>query len=411
MRVLLFRASLWTSLFLAGLVVFLGGCQTNPVPSGSKKEIRTTLLEYRQAVNQRSVERLSALLGGDIRIGGMTDELSRAGLKAGLAWMPSRVVDLQILSMSQKPGGPEAKAALYMRDSVVVLRFGFDEKLRIRTIDSVPMGNEPSTKVSSTFTSAFKENSGLLFVRATANGRTGYFLLDTGSSNLLLNKKYFSPDPKKEMPGIIATVRGLQPFLGRASLRSFEWGNLRVANVRGQLHDFTVMETPAISPLLGAIGEEQLKNCAVRFDWKNKTVGVRQVGRREAPASVAPRAVIPFTYFLHTPSFPVRIGDRTCAMIFDSGAQINLLPKLDGLESHFRRVDAVTRISDGAKIGNETALLGLIDEISIGSLRCTNQPFAIYEVPYLAGHGILGSPLLQTHPLEVNFPEKTISIW
>ena len=95
----------------------------------------------------------------------------------------------------------------------------------------------------------------------------------------------------------------------------------------------------------------------------------------------------------------------------NSGAQINLVPNLNGIESHFRRVESGTKISDGGEYGRQTALLGFIDATSIGGIRYQHFPFAVFEVPYLSGQGIIGSPLVQKSRLEINFPKKSITIW
>lgn len=394
-------------LFLAGTLFFLGGCQT--IPSAGRREIRSVLAEYREALNSHSAEKLGLLLAEQVAVDGMTDELSRAGLAAGMFWPPSRITEIQILSLSRKADGPEAVTALYISKGVLLMKIGFDEKFRIRTIDPEPLWKTTSPKAPQAFSSTFTENRGLLFVRARLNDRDGFFLLDTGSSDFLLNKKYFSPDSVKEMPGVTATVHGIKPHLGRAAIHSFQWEKLHLKDLRGQLHDFSFMETPAISPLLGAIGFEQLKKCAVIFDWEHRKVLVRPAGDKGPPSK--PKTVIPFTFFQHTPAFPVRVGDKTIPMIFDSGAQINLLPGLDGLENHFRGIPAVTKISDGGLLGKETARLGIVDEIQLGSIRFQDLPFAVFDVPYLSGHGILGSPLIETGPLEINFVQKTLSIW
>jgi len=401
------RCLLPVSLFLAGTLFFLGGCQT--IPSASKREIRSVLADYREALNSHSAEKLALLLAEQITVDGMTDELSRAGLASGMFWPPSRITGLQILSLSCKAGGTEAITALSISKGVLLMRIGFDEKFRIRTIDPVPLWKTAAPKAPPAFSSTFTGSRGLLFVRARLNDRDGFFLLDTGSSDFLLNKKYFSPDSVKEMPGVTATVHGIKPHLGRAAIHSFQWEKLRLKDLRGQLHDFSFMETPAVSPLLGAIGFEQLKKCAVLFDWEHRKILVRPAGEK-GPAA-RPQTVIPFTFFQHVPAFPVRIGNRNLPMIFDSGAQINLLPRLEGLENHFREIPAVTRISDGGLLGKETARLGVVDEIQLGAMRFQDLPFAVFDVPYLSGHGILGSPLLEAGPVEINFVQKTLSVW
>lgn len=402
-----------SAVLLGVVLLFLSGCQSIPTAPSRKREIHAILARYQEALNQRSVEKICGLLAETVSIDGLTDELSRAGLKAGMHWPPSAITNFQVLSTSKTAGLTSVKAAFYFSKSVLMMRFGLDEDLRIRTIDPVPLWKVPQAKAARPFLASFTESNGLMFVQARVNRRTGFFLVDTGSSGLLLNNKYFQAERRNGLPGFTSTVRGMKPENGSATVRSFEWGELRAGEVRGQLHDFSVMETPAVTPLLGAIGYEQLKACAIRFDWKSRRIAVRSGTDRTPPEGVGgkPAATFGFTQFLHAPAFSTVIGNSTCRMIFDSGAQINLLPNLDGIESQFRKAEAVTRISDGGPIGSETALLGIVDVMELGGITFKNLPFAVFEVPYLAGHGILGSPIIQRRIVEINFPRKTISIW
>lgn len=399
------------ALLLTGLLIFQSGCQSISLELSRRRTIRQALFRYQEALNQRSAEKLSSLLGDKVQVEGLTDELSRAGLKAGMYWPPSPISNFRIESITRSAVGTDVQVAFYFSNSMLLMRIGFDESLRIRTLDPVPLGKPPEAKVSKAFSSTFVENQGLLFVRARINDRSGFLLVDTGSSGLLLNKKFFLPDFQNAMPGVTSTVQGIKPQLGASALNSFQWGELRAKGIRGQLHDFSAMETPAISPLLGAVGHEQLKNCAVVFDWRNRRIDVRPAGDEKAPPPPAPKAVIAFTYFLHVPAFPVKIGNTTCRMVFDSGAQINMIPNLHGLGDHFQKVDATTKISDGGQIGQETSLMGLIDEMRIGGALYRDFPCVVFEVPFLDGQGIIGSPLIQKGRMEINFPKRTISVW
>ncbi|MFZ4775169.1 MAG: aspartyl protease family protein [Terrimicrobiaceae bacterium] len=402
-------------LFLTALALVQSGCQSLPVPSAEKSTIRGVLRAYREALNNRSVEGLFAIMSDRIQIDGMTDELSRAGLKAGMHWPPSRITDIQIYSMTRQPGGTRAKVAFSLSGAALFMQIGFDEQQRIRTIDPLVVWENPGARISKAFSSPFKESNGLMFVRAKVNGQNGFFLLDTGSSGLLLNTRYFSSDFPKELPGLVTTVHGIKPHLGRAGVRDFQWGEIQANGIRGQLHDFSNMENSSISPLLGAIGYEQLKNCAVFFDWKNRSVEVRPSGKGPARSAGKtlrpPQAVVGFTYFLHAPAFAVKIGGKSIPMLFDSGAQINLIPSLNGVEKNFHELESQTRISDGGQIGKESAQLGVIDETLIGGIRYQSLPFAVYGVPYLSGQGIIGNPILEKGAVELDFVKKTISIW
>ncbi len=401
------------AILLSILLVFQSGCQSVFVAPSRKREIHTLIARYQEAVNRKSEEKLSALLAETIRIDGMTDELSRAGLKAGMHWPSSPFTNFQVLSLSKEDGLFSVKVAFYFQRSVLLMRFGIDDRLKITTLDAIPLWKVPETRITKPFTVSFTERQGLPFVQASVNGRTGFFLLDTGSSGLLLNTKYFQAEKESGLPGFTSTVHGIQTSGRSKTAKSFQWGQLRIGEIRGQLHDFSALESPPITPLLGAIGHEQLKTSAVRFDWRNKQIAVRPGNTRTMPSENrgGPATVIGFTPFLHAPAFPVKIGNSTRKMLFDSGAQINLLPNLDGLDGHFRKSEDVTRISDGGTISKETVWLGQVDEVQVGGLPFNDLPFAVFAVPYLDGHGILGTPLLQRCLVEINFPRKTISIW
>jgi len=396
------------AILLAAALGGLAGCQTTA--PALRREIRTTLRTYHQALNNRSFDQLEPLLADEIHVEGMTDELSRAGLKSGMQWPESWIREVQILKISGRSGEAEADIALYVRGGVMMLRVGFDARGKIRSIEETPLWKPAATVVKATFRTPFTKCNGLMFVQGSVNGRTGYLLLDTGSSDLLLNRKYFSKDRSAGgMQGMMSTVHGLSPRPARSFVHELKWGGLVARGIRGQLHEFSQMEKPEISPLLGAIGFEQLRDFSVSVDWKWGMAGVARSGKDAEDST--PGAIIPFSYFLHTPVLYATIGQKTFPMILDTGAQVNLLPKSDALGKHFQRLNVLTKISDGEKTGKAASPIGIVDEMRVGGILFRDMPFAIFDVPYLKGNGILGSPLFQDRRVKIDFPKKTVSIW
>jgi len=166
------------------------------------------------------------------------------------------------------------------------------------------------------------------------------------------------------------------------------------------------MESPAISPLLGAIGFEQLRNSAIMFDWKEGSISLAPKSQRRSPA-----ASIRFDYYLHAPVLPARIGGKFHRMVFDSGAAVNTLPALDGVEHNFRPWNVLAKMSDGGRTSEAAFPMGTVNAVGIGGITYREMPFAIHDIPFLGGHGILGSPLLQAGRLEIDYPGRTISLW
>jgi len=396
--------SISRALLLAVALGLPSGCQS--LPPAQKREIRASLKGYRAALNGRSFDRLAPLLAEGVRVDGMPSDLSMAGLRAGMHWPPSQITSLQILKLAGMPEAPVARIALYVRGGAVLLRVGFDQDGKISSIDDDPLWKPRGAVLRAPFTSPFVASKGLPFVRGSVNGRSGFLLVDTGSSDLLLNTKYFAAETNRGMPGIVSTVHGISPNSGRAAVRDLRWGNLAARGISGQLHDFQQMESPAISPLLGAIGFEQLRNSAIMFDWKEGSISLAPKSQRRSPA-----ASIRFDYYLHAPVLPARIGGKFHRMVFDSGAAVNTLPALDGVEHNFRPWNVLAKMSDGGRTSEAAFPMGTVNAVGIGGITYREMPFAIHDIPFLGGHGILGSPLLQAGRLEIDYPGRTISLW
>ena len=397
------------------LVLLLNGCQTSRIGRVHQEEIKSSLRVFQNAINGRSFDALDPILSQNVQVDGLPPEMSLAGLKAGMQWMPARVDGIQILSAAKQPQGSEVKVVLCMGNKGLPLRIGFDQQAKIRSIDGDPVWKPAGATVPAMFTSRFIVSGGLLFVQATINDRRGFFLFDTGSSHLLLNQKYFSANMETGMTGISAGIHGLRPPGGLVKVRSLRWEGLQAGDLVGELHDFSNMERPAITPLLGAISHAEVKNCSVVFEWKRKVIQVFPIGRngtrRLAKGEAAPTSEIPFLYFVHLPLFNARIGDKEFPMLFDSGAQVNLLPTLAGVENHFRPFGQLTGFSDGGDPQKVSAVTGAVDNVWLGAASYRWLPFVIHPLPYFAGKGMLGVPIFQQSRMEINFPAKKIFLW
>lgn len=399
---------------LAAMGLALASCQTHQATRQEKQAIHGSLQQFQTSVNQRSFADMRAALAPDFRIGGLPTDLSMDGFRAGLENGRMRIEDVQILSLRRQPDGFASRVALYGRKGAAEIAIGFNTSGKIRSIDGEAPGRGKAPRVPDSMTSSFVESGGLMFVKASADGKTGYFLLDTGSSDLLLNPRYFTGLQSDDIFSFSAGAHGVKKPPGVRRIQDFRWGGFRAAGIDAALKDLSNLERPANTPLLGAIGQAQLQQSSIVFDWKTRHIqlfATNKNGTRKAGAPPARRVVIPFAYFLHLPSFPLRVGNREYTMLFDSGASQNLLPDLNGVEGQFHQVGSVMKLSDGGQYREIAAPFGYIDEATLGSITLRRLPVGIHSVPYLDGKGFLGSPLLQQGKMEINFPAKQISFW
>lgn len=397
------------------LLLGLAACQVAPPTREQRVQIRETVGGFQRAVNARSYPQLSALLAPEVQVAGLPPEMSVEGLKRGLVWLDQPIGETQLLSTTRNPDGVDARVALYSRGRVMVLRMGFDDRGKIRLIESDPLWATPRPEMPATFTSDFVAVGNLMFVKGSVNGRSGYFLFDTGASGLLLNAKYFKAQPGDGVPtGIAGSVSGIRRRLGRAEVQSLQWGGLKMGGVTGELREFSLLEKPAIAPLLGAISYEEVKDCAVSIDWRTRKIQIFATNadgsKKVRAGGPAPDVSFSFPMFSHVPMIKVGIGEKEYSLLLDTGAETNMLPDKLALDGHFKP-QGLVKISDGTAASGSTGLAGVVKEVSLGDAVFRNVPFTIYRTPYLSNKGFLGAPLLQQGRWEINFRSRQISIW
>lgn len=401
-------------LLLALLAALLGGCQFHSATPAERYAVSGTLRQFRAALNDRSFELLQPVLAPDLRIDDMPSGLSRDGLKAGLPALQGRIVDWQILSLARRSGGLEGRVAFYMKGGVMEMAMGFTPDGRIRTISAGRGRVEGGVKMPDLMTSPFLQSSGLMFVQARVDGRAGWFLVDSGSSDFLLNRKYFTPAKTDGVFSISAGIHGVEEPIGMMEVGSFAWENLRATRINAAIKNLTDLERPENTPLLGAIGYTQLKSSAMVVDWGRRRIqlyATQRNGERKIPEPEPPGAVVPFSYDLHLPVLQARVGNRPRTFLFDSGASINLMPDAEGLAGHFRQTESRAGLSDGGQMRAVTAQVGLVDRIELGPVVLSDFPIMIFAIPYLEGRGLLGAPLLAQGRVEINFRKREMRFW
>lgn len=406
--------------FLMLLVtLWVGGCQTNPVTSWERIAVQGTLRQFRTAMNERSFDKIEPLLDPNLRIAGMPAGLSIDGLKAGMPSVSQRINEVQIISLKRSADGLKADVALWVPGGAMETTMEFSPEGKIRSISGHRAGGSVGgggVKMPDSMVSPFLEVSGLMFVQAEIDGRSGWFLLDSGSAGFLLNSKYFSNSPaaKGSFLSISAGIHGVEQPIGMMEIGLLSWQTLRATRVEGAIKNLADLEKPQNTPLLGAIGYEQLKDLAMVVDWGRRRVELyttERSGARKIEDPVPPVTTIPFYYDLHLPVLEAHVGDRKRDFLFDSGASINLMPDAEGLAGHFRLLETKTSLSDGGEAKPIRAQIGVVDKIELGSMVLGDVPVMIYAIPYLEGRGLLGAPILTKGRVEINFRAHEMRFW
>jgi hypothetical protein len=102
----------------------------------------------------------------------------------------------------------------------------------------------------------------LILVPAQVNDREGWFILDTGMKDLLLNTKHFKTLPPKEVPDSISLVdvRGVVEPTRAVRVHSFHWGAVNRSDFLVRATDLRTMEKVLRMDIMGLIGMEVVRN-------------------------------------------------------------------------------------------------------------------------------------------------------
>ena len=118
----------------------------------------------------------------------------------------------------------------------------------------------------------------LLLLRATVDGITGDFILDTGANGLVLNDQYFKaqyPLRHQVALGMYGVVNGA----GLVNVDSFNLDALSIRNINAQTINLRPIEDQKKHKILGLIGYQILKDFEIHFNYRGKYIIMSQLDR------------------------------------------------------------------------------------------------------------------------------------
>ena len=258
----------------------------------------------------------------------------------------------------------------------------------------------------------------LIVVEGDIKGRRGAFILDTGASGLILNRKYFSGKQDKNLvaSGISGSNAGLESTWVRFSLGSLEWKNEQAA-----ILSLEYLEQAKGIRILGLIGSRLFWRHSMQLDFQNKLLRISRMNRSDRPEygrNGPPDQVLKFKLKGGIPLLQLDVAGYPMRFGLDTGAETNLfreqhyfslLPYLSGIRKiAFRGISRRSQVAPG----------GQLSEITIGSLSCRPMWVLFTDLNYvnrtLPGErldGILGHEFLRQFNIIINFRDRQILLW
>ncbi|HMQ49246.1 MAG TPA: hypothetical protein PKA00_17625 [Saprospiraceae bacterium] len=188
----------------------------------------------------------------------------------------------------------------------------------------------------------FVVQSKLILVEANVNDLTGYFLFDTGASELILNDYYFPPQHGIKSEDPYFDTNGLGWNYGFSFVKQFCWNNIKREKYHTPCVPMESIEAALDVTLLGIIGQEVFKNATLWMDYEHRKMIIgKNYESFQSFFEKPPHLQHQFEMEGHLPVLSVDIAPlEDLRLGLDSGAMMDLLS--DRLERKLRH-DAVAK--------------------------------------------------------------------
>lgn len=169
----------------------------------------------------------------------------------------------------------------------------------------------------------------LIVVEAAVEGIRGNFIIDTGSSHLILNANHFSSGVSQRRVASIGATGTVEAVSVRPT-RGFSWDSLAFDKIQAHIIDLGHIEEKKNIRVLGLIGYEVLKNFEVLIDFQLRQVTLTRTdknGERLDSLAILEEADDSLGFRLqgHVITLDGWVDQTPVQFGLDSGAELNLL--------------------------------------------------------------------------------------
>lgn len=264
---------------------------------------------------------------------------------------------------------------------------------------------------------------GMLLIRAIADGQEGYFILDTGAPNLILNEKYFSHSGGVfQEQAKVVDINGRSAGLWTKNAK-LQIGDQKWKNVYALLYDLAYLEEAKGISILGLIGSLLFRNYELTIDFELQELLLCRLDKQGEKLETfydyrPPDVIVPFKRKGHMPYIEAELEGNTFNLGIDSGAGVALIiHEKQAALSPFAKPGDFINIR-GLNQNTELVQVFQLHHLKVANLSYHALNVAFADLKHINTHfagldldGILGLDLLSRHRTAINFRKKEIYIW
>lgn len=269
----------------------------------------------------------------------------------------------------------------------------------------------------------FTRAGNLILIRAKADTTSGFFVIDTGTPNLVLNITYFRRYPTTN-PTESGGITGDVPNAVQTTVDSLVAGGIHFYRMDADLVNLGHIENEKGVKILGALGMRLFERLEVMFDFDQQLLYMRKVGGKEVNSSddpffadTAAVKVIPFDLQEHKAIVHVLLAGRKLKFLVDSGAETSVLDSRLPNKVYLNVVITRRRQLTGMGSQKVEALYGELHGLQIGDLVIPGMPVLVTNLQSMCDaynnciDGMLSFDFLDLHKIGFNFVTRKMYLW
>lgn len=384
-----------------------------------------------QALAQHNTALMLPLLDDSCRIGNLPRGINARLIPAILEKFPA-VTGYRILKAEPDSTGTLVSLELQYQTgkagtpSYHINRQGKIDELNIIKNATIAGAAKPvalrQLEAPDTLSVPFDFRNGLIYIKGAVDGREGWFLLDTGSPEMILNRQYFT-DSLLPMPAEMGYtgINGRMEGVNIRRMRNLQVGAFTLRNFVAMVMPEPEADYEDGLPVLGSIGYNTIRDFEVCFRMQQRNlllIKTDSLGNYTAASVQQPpvKYAAPFEMRRHIPVVMMNIGEHALRMGIDCGAANNVLftSKKALAAPWMDQWDEVSMVGqEGAGVWVDRANLKLAE---IGPVEFTNMLTLITDnnMQYDAAtdktalDGLLGTEFLKCYNTSLNFRKKQV---
>ncbi|HMQ62073.1 MAG TPA: hypothetical protein PKE06_15470 [Flavilitoribacter sp.] len=255
-----------------------------------------------------------------------------------------------------------------------------------------------------------------ILIEGTADDVTGYFVLDTGASGLILNARYFR---SKSYSGLTAFGVNGEPAKVETLYVDFELREEKWKGQQAALIPLDYLEVAKDVEILGLVGGDLFWKYEMLIDFEKMEVHLQRAGKggESLLESLDFDAVLPMSLKAGMPCMEVGMGNKNYILGLDTASEDNMISRnrRDELEPWLS--DRGTKFFRGISREISEVESGYLSSVRIGDSFCGPMSTLFTDLSGINWNfsgpnidGILGFELLRQYRVAINFKNKVIAL-